>query len=325
VRALLALPLAALLLVPMVHAPAPADTAVRFVLLGDTGHGNPTQFQVASAASSVCAARGCDLALIAGDNLYPAGPSSAYDPIFDAKFELPYRGFPAPIWLTLGNHDNGDLSGMGRGDGGQSFRGDFEVDYAHRTDRPSDLWHMPARNYTFRVGPAQFWSLDTNTLVWMGDPLGVRDPAGLEQLLWFQQSMAASDAPWKLVFGHYPYLSNGDAGDAGIYNGVPGLGVLVKTFVEAAVCGKADFYFAGHDHDLQWLLPGSCGATQLLISGAGSSGDTISAPDRHPVYWQQGETPGFAWVELDEDSFTAAFYDANANALFEQTLGKPIR
>jgi hypothetical protein len=296
---------------------APDEAPVRFVVLGDTGHGNAAQFQVAQAALQVCQARGCDFVLGAGDNIYPNGVGSAYDAQFGTKFEQPYASFTIPFWMAQGNHDNGDLSGQGRGDGGQSFKGDFEVAYGLRTDRASDRWHMPARNYTFRLADVQVWALDTNTLMWMGDPLGVRDPLGLQQLLWLRQTMDESDARWKIAFGHHPYWSNGDAGDAGVYNGVPGLGLDVKLVLEQAVCGRADAYFAGHDHDLQWLQPSpACGKTQLVVSGAGSGGDTLADPERHPVLFQQEETPGFAWVEAGQE-MRIAFYDSAALLLYE--------
>src|SRR5436309_1190621 len=96
--ALLALALAAGCFGPS-HAPAADRGAdqrveparVRFIALGDMGTGGEDQARVANAIGSVCSLRGCDFAVGLGDLIYPAGTSSATDPQFDEKFEVPYR------------------------------------------------------------------------------------------------------------------------------------------------------------------------------------------------------------------------------------------
>ena len=55
---------------------------VRFITLGDTGKGNADQRRVAVAARDLCAARGCDFALLLGDNIYEEGVETIDDPIW---------------------------------------------------------------------------------------------------------------------------------------------------------------------------------------------------------------------------------------------------
>lgn len=302
---------------------------VRLLVLGDTGTGGAGQYEVAAAARAVCAARGCDAALVNGDNIYDNGVDSAYDPQFETKFERPYADFGRPFYMALGNHDNGGV--VGDGDGSENYKGDFEVAYHYRTDRSSAQWQMPARYYTVRLGPVQLWALDTNPLMYYGglplpgEPVwtGV-DPLGAQQLRWLQGSLAASDARWKFAFAHHPYISNGQHGDAGTYEGVPTLGLGVKVFLEQGMCGAADVYFAGHDHDLQWLQPtAACGATQFIVSGAGAKTRPLADPEAHPAWFQLGDTLGFAWVEVAGDTFTAAFYDGTGTLRFERSFTKP--
>jgi len=57
--------------------PATTDAAVKIVVLGDTGTGNCDQYKVARALKRWCAlpGKGCDYALLLGDNFYETGLS----------------------------------------------------------------------------------------------------------------------------------------------------------------------------------------------------------------------------------------------------------
>lgn len=330
--------------------PADADGAgsaggrsVRVLLLGDTGTGEAGQHRVAAGAAQVCALRGCDLALLLGDNFYESGVTSPYDPQFDTKFEQPYAAIDAPFWAVLGNHDNGGpgqaaqaSAALGLDDavgglGHHSPGGDHQVAYHHRTDRASDKWRMPARYYSFGAGGGlvQFLGLDSNTLVWMGDPAFQLDPLGERQATWLRAALADSEAPWRVVFAHHPYVSNGQHGDAGSYEGegvVPTtIGLRVKTLVEEDVCGRAQLYVAGHDHDLQWLkAPAACPGTEFLVSGAGAKTRPLADPARHAAWFQRGGALGFAWLEFRADDATGAFFDADGGLLYERAFPRAV-
>ena len=56
--------------------PSDAGQVVRFVALGDTGHGNADQTRVGDAVGALCAAQGCDFVVLLGDNFYPTGVTS---------------------------------------------------------------------------------------------------------------------------------------------------------------------------------------------------------------------------------------------------------
>lgn len=320
--------------------PSGAVASVRVLVLGDTGTGEAGQYQVAAAASWVCEHRGCDLALLNGDNIYEVGVSGPYDPQFEAKFEAPYAAFAMPFWAVLGNHDNsgspaeltaapGPVSAAAEeaGLGHYSPSGDHQVAYHHRNDRRSDKWHMPARYYTFTAGAGlvQFFGLDSNTLVWLGDPAFQQDALGEAQAQWLRDRLAASEAPWRIVFAHHPYISNGQHGDAGWYEGegvVPtGIGARLKLLVEQDVCGVAQLLLSGHDHDLQWLqAPEGCPGTEFLVSGAGAKTRPLADPERHAAWFQQGDTLGFAWLEFTSAGLTGAFYDGDGTLRFERTM-----
>ena len=107
---------------PVIDVP---DGAVSFIAIGDTGTGEEKQYKVAAAMKEVCDELGCDFALGLGDNIYETGVDSVDDVQFIDKFEKPYADVDFPFYMTLGNHDNGWLSG----DGLDNDKGEFQVDY----------------------------------------------------------------------------------------------------------------------------------------------------------------------------------------------------
>lgn len=73
--------------------------APSFLLLGDTGEGDISQYAPMSIIESV--AGGTDFMVICSDVIYPAGGILEYA----YKFSWPYRDYPRPIYGLPGNHD----------------------------------------------------------------------------------------------------------------------------------------------------------------------------------------------------------------------------
>jgi tartrate-resistant acid phosphatase type 5 len=276
------------------------EEPLRFVVLGDAGTGDANQRKVAAAMAKVCAARGCAFALYLGDNIYSNGVSGADDTQFDSKFEQPYAALDFPLHAALGNHDYGhEGSNLGLGEANE-MQAHAQVEYTARSDK----WSMPSEYYTFREGPAAFFAIDSNSLV-----VDMFRPVA-EQAAWLDAELAKSDARWKLVFGHHPYISNGRHGNAT----APGLLELI----EGSVCGKAQVYFSGHDHTREWLEP-TCG-TSFIVSGAGGRHLYELRGEEQPARFQDDSEFGFLWVEIAGDTLTGVFYDAEGDADHEDTI-----
>ncbi len=268
-------------------AAAPASTATRFLVLGDTGDGSLNQYAVALGMEAVCAASGCDFALLVGDNFYPGGVTSTGDAQWTDAFEAPYAGLDLQFWAVMGNHDwdhSFDTTLL-----------DAQVDYTALSAK----WYMPADYYARVEGDVTFYGIDTQ-MITVG--------SGAAQETWLPTERAASATTWNLLFGHHPYLSNGPHGDAsGDW----------QSFFDTYGCGQYDAYFAGHDHNLQWLED-SCG-TALFISGAGHS--TYPLFGSNPT-WFEAQSLGFLWVEIAGRTLTGVFYDEDGIELFRQTMTK---
>lgn len=239
--------------------PSPRATdRVSFLAVGDTGDGRDGQRKVAGEMERDCATRGCDFVTLLGDNLYPAGATSPDDDAFRRLFEEPYARIDRPFFAAIGNHDEGH-AGMGL----SWERGDVEVAYGARGGK----WRMPARFYAVRFERLDLVVLDTDSLMF--------DRFVDEQRTSVRRWLDGSRAPFRVVVGHHPLRSAGKHGNAGHYDQLPSVtpvaaGRSVRDFVEAEVCGKADVYLSGHDHNLQHLAE-ACRGTELVVSGAGGS------------------------------------------------------
>ena len=283
--------------------PPPVDHApVRFIAMGDTGEGNDAQYEVAAVIEQVCADQGCDFVLLLGDNIYDVGVLALDDMQWQDKFELPYAALDMPFYAVLGNHDYATTSNQ--------ERADFQVAY---TD-VSDKWVMPARHYAHSHENVDFFGIDTQA---MNFPISLVDEFE-SQGLWMEEQLAGPSDRWRIVYGHHPYLSNGLHGNAGAYDGFPPefaiSGSLVKERIESTVCGAADLYVCGHDHDREWLEE-RCDGTRFIVSGAGSKLRPFE--DTQPVHWGDADTEGFTWFEIDDDDLTLQFWDRTGAMNYE--------
>jgi len=249
---------------------------------------------------------GCEFALYLGDNFYDDGVTSVDDPQFMNKFELPYADLDFQFNVVLGNHDYGELSI-------DIIRPNYQVEYTAYSER----WNMPSTYYSFEQGPGLFLGLDTNAIMIEDVPL--MPTSG--QYTWIGPTMASSDRPWRFAYGHHPYVSNGRHGNAGTYEGLPGIPVVsggsVKDFFDDHVCGMVDVYFSGHDHNRQWLHP-TCG-THFIVSGAAAKTTDLEGRGS-PTYWEEDGKGGFLWVEVRGDEFVGEFYDQDAVLEFTRTI-----
>lgn len=145
--------------------------SVRFAVIGDSGTGQPGQYEVARQMNAWRSTFPFDFVLMLGDNIYgDAGPDG-----MRRKFELPYKPIldaGVKFYASLGNHDDSN----------------------ERFYKPFNMGGK--RYYTFSSGNVQFFALDSNYM----------DP---EQLNWLRAQLESSKAAWKICFFHHPLYSHG--------------------------------------------------------------------------------------------------------------------
>ena len=146
--------------------------------------------------------------------------------------------------------------------------------------------------------------------------------------------MELDGADWVFAAGHHTYLSNGSHGNAGNYESIEVAGVEVpnpvpimnggnvRDFFDEVVCGTVDIYFAGHDHNRQWLNePDALCGTELIVSGAGAKLKDFE--DRgNDVHWQDDTREGFLYVVIEGEALHGQFIDKDGVVDFERSLDK---
>ena len=147
------------------------DNSVRLAIIGDTGTGTQSQYDI---GRQLMAARGAfpfEFVIMVGDNIY--GSERPQD--FAQKFEKPYQSLldaKVPFYAALGNHD----------------------DPTQRYYKPFNM--NGERFYTFTKGDARFFALDSNYM-------------DQTQLKWLEEQLSSSDSRWKVAFFHHPLYSSG--------------------------------------------------------------------------------------------------------------------
>lgn len=274
---------------PPVFALKAADKTVRVLTLGDFGYGAPGdrrragegQKQVAAAMQRAHKQQSFDFGLTLGDNFYPDGMESPADARWQTLWREQYEALGLQFYATLGNHDWHHADSPAA-----------EILYAQQ----SATWRLPAPYYTFTAGPVQFFALDTNEVSAL-------------QLHWLQESLTASRARWKVVYGHHPIYSAGRHAD----------NQKLIDHLLPVLRARADLYLAGHDHDLQHLKPE--GGLHFFINGGGGAGIRKIVPGPRSLFAHSAYS--FGTLEADAKKLTVKFIGADLKTLYEYTLTKP--
>jgi predicted phosphodiesterase len=149
-----------------------AKDSVKFLVIGDTGTGDRTQYAVAAKIAEARQRFAFDFAIMLGDNLYGSDSASAYV----KKFETPYKPLldaGVKFYAALGNHDEPT----------QRFYAKFNMD--------------GKRYYTHRKGDVEFFVLDSTYMT-------------PQQLDWLKEELEKSNAKWKIPYMHHPMYSSGE-------------------------------------------------------------------------------------------------------------------
>jgi predicted phosphodiesterase len=245
-----------------------------FLVVGDWGrNGHYNQQQVADRMDETAHHLGIEFIISVGDNFYSNGVASVEDPMWQTSFEQVYHGANLfENWYAiLGNHD---------------YRGNpqAQIDYSKKSRR----WNMPSHYYSFERElddnsgkKILFVFIDTNPLekkyytdeTYMFTDVVKQDTA--KQLAWLNQTLAQSDAHWKIVVGHHPIYTTGKR-----KNEPPYVRYSLQPIFEKY---KVDMYFSGHEHDLQHQKHQDF-VTHQFVSGAGSEVREVKEPSAYTKF-----------------------------------------
>ncbi|NBX93030.1 MAG: hypothetical protein EB078_00175 [Proteobacteria bacterium] len=253
------------------------SASVGFLAFGDSGSGDANQKTVARATARFCQDEICQFVLLLGDNIYPSGVESYQDPQWQTKFEEPYESLDMPFYPTLGNHD---------------YRGSLQaqIDFSKMCSK----WKFPSRYYGFQKEDVDFFVIDTENF-------------DDEQVLWLKEQIALSRTQWKIVYGHRPIFSHGMHGDTS----------SLKEKLLPLLKNRIDFYFSGHDHNLEYLTRGE--RPDFIVSGAASEHRPVSK-GKSTVF--ASSQLGFAHLLLTKNKALFRFLDEEGDELFRHNIKK---
>ena len=186
--------------------------SVTFAVIGDFGDGSLAETRVAELVKVLYP----DLIITTGDNNYPRGSAQTIDRNigrYYSSYIHPYKGQHGGgsteinrFFPSLGNHD---------------WPPSAHLEY----------FELPGneRYYDFTWGPVHFFAINTN----VDEPDGIGEDS--RQARWLRRKLAASDRPFKFVYGHHPPYTSGKHGSS------TELRWPYKKW-------GADAFFAGHDH-----------------------------------------------------------------------------
>jgi acid phosphatase len=260
-------------------------SGIRILAFGDGGTANELEITVVKTMQNFCSKNGCHLALMLGDNFYPTGVQSVDDPQFIEKLEKPYAGLGIPIFAIFGEHDWGQK--------GKMYNWKAQIEYSKK----SRTWHMPSDVYSITLGNLKIFALNTNSF-----------PISKYQKNWLQEELGKSKARWNLVMGHKPIHSYGFHGDTDF---------LVRD-VLPLLCGRADLYLSGHEHNEQ-VLKADCGLP-LIIPGSTALPRAIKTKGPRTLF--VNDAPGFAYLIVKDDELTVQLVTATGEIIYTLVIPK---
>jgi 3',5'-cyclic AMP phosphodiesterase CpdA len=253
---------------PVIAATPPEKKLLfRFTSVADTGTGARGQYAVADAMNYYHQKNPYNLVVLAGDNIYNDGEIEKIGAVFERPYEQ-LLSKSVKFHACLGNHDI------------RTENGEPQIKYPG--------FNMQGRYYTFRRDAVQFFALDTN-----------RNADWENQVIWLEQELSRSDAPWKVVFGHDPFYSSGHYGVSQ---------TLIKRFTPLFKKYNVQLYINGHDHHYERTR--TIDGTTYLTTGSGAG--------VRPVGRSQ-------WTEHSAERLAFAAYDVYQDKIEVRAMGTDKR
>ncbi len=276
----------------------PSSSGHHMLMIGDWGANDDLQAQTAVALGMKKYVQDNTIKpeamLLLGDNFYGPFKGGVDSPRWEKQFEqmYPVEAFPCPCYAMLGNHDYDEEPKI-----------KLAAELAYAKAKPETRWKMPSKWYSFANQLITFIVLDSNYKNRV-DQLTAEERVA--QMTWLKVQLSKPrTTPWLVVMAHHPLYTNGIHGDNA---------ALIADWDELFKQYKVDFYFAGHDHDLQHMeFEGH--PTSFIVSGGGGARTRSleilgvkHGPFAQAIY-------GFSHLQVTKDQFIVRHMDANRKQL----------
>jgi acid phosphatase type 7 len=280
-------------------APVPGTRGVHFTAVGDFGMNNANQRAVANAMLG----REPELFLMLGDNAYSSGTEAEFqNNLFVPMAPLLSR---VPSFAAPGNHEY------------VTQQAQPYFDNLYLPTSPSGGEHY----YSFDWGHVHFVSLDSSCALGMASA----DRCSLAaQKKWLEQDLASSDAPWKVVFLHYPPWSSGEHGSSPLTH---------REFTPLFEKHGVDLVLTGHDHHYERSYPmkgkavgpsGERNPTYLVVGGGGAALRPFKTGKPSWTAVRNDRDHGYLDVKVEEGTLTAQALTPSGQVIDSFTLTKNL-
>lgn len=268
--------------------PKPTPTATEvpkedfLIMLGDTGTGLKSQYDVARQIENLCKTENCEAGFIAGDVIYTEGAKTSDDAQFQLKVEQPYANLKFPIYLAFGNHDALGCKNC-------------YLEYAKKSEK----LEMPGNYYVIELDDTKLFVIDT-------------EPFDLDQRQKLAADLAVQTNKFKVVVGHRPFNT-----DEVEHHGEnwQGRDLLLET-----ICNQADLYVAGHAHLLEDAGKVNNCKFEQFISGGGGADPRQTVEDLKSTYVHSGN--GFLAIKSTPKQLELKFYSDKGEMLYTKAITK---
>lgn len=274
--------------------PHMTDTSdVSFVIIGDTGEGDPSQHILKDQLLAVSNKPDVDFVVVSSDVIYPSGAMRDYE----RKFFLPFKGLTKPVYAIPGNHDwydalDGFVATFFKPDAARKAlvaRTISDLKLTSTTGRTVDqLIHEAAwlrKEYQVDAGhqTAPFFQVSNDYFVLLTIDTGVRRRLDELELAWVRSVMEASRGKYVMVLLGHPFYAIGE------YQG--NMTPEFHALHELLRAYNVPLIMAGDTHDMEYykeLPQGKNGRiTHHFVNGGGgaylSIGASMSPPDSRPT------------------------------------------
>lgn len=279
-------------------APVPGTRHVHFTAMGDFGANSSDQRAVANAMLG----RKPELFLMLGDNAYESGTQTEFQnnlfaPMAPLLSQVPF--FAAP-----GNHEY--ITSQGK-------------PYFDNLYLPTNPGGGEAY-YSFDWGHVHFVSLDSNCAGGLASADGCTAAA---QKQWAQEDLAASTAPWKVVFFHHPPWSSGEHGSS----------TVMRKYTPLFEQYGVDLVLTGHDHDYERSYPmkgsavapsGTPSPTYLVVGSGGVSLRPLPGGKPSWSVVRNNVDHGYLDVTVEDGTLTGQLLTPSGKVVDRFTLTKSL-
>lgn len=286
---------------------------LNFILISDSGMKDAKHREIASSAASVMAEiimeNKIGFVAVAGDPIHDNGVQGVGDPEWKFKLEDIFadKALHSVPWHAVpGNHE---------------YKGnpDALVEYSQVSRR----WHTPARYYSMEKklkrtkDEVLLVFLDTTPLVKKRRdlfPEKITPDYPQREMEWFDSTLAASDALWKIVIGHQPVY-------ASTYKSLQERIDIQNTVNPILVKNDADVYVCGHVHSFQHIIVEGCSVNYVVNSATGRSRDVENIEGTRFCADEQG----FTVFSVGKDKIDFWFIrSSDGNVIYNYTITKEL-